>query len=131
MDMKADPGTSQLIKFSTPENSTLGIFLIDHPNLVNNCTGTPGKSDLDTIHYVESEALSTYHKPCKRKRFLWKLANMNHLVSDMSQWKAEFCRSGNETTDINILPESFSNASKFNTLMKKNCTICVGITNVQ
>ena len=116
--LKIDCGFSQTINFPTRENRTLELFFTNRPSLVNRCTPIPGISDHDTIAYIESNIKARYPKPVKRKIYLWKRANMDHLKESMLSFVKDYMEEYGIETDINILWEKFE--TRCTELMEEN-----------
>ncbi len=76
--MVNDCGMEQVVNFPTRGESILDLFLTNRPALLNRCEALPGIGDHDTV-YINTKVVIKNAKPCKRKIYVWKRADIEEL----------------------------------------------------
>ena len=77
------------VTLPTRKESTLDLFLTNHPSVVNKCTTLLGIGDNDIV-YIESSVTPKRFKPIKRKIYLWKKADTTKLKAEALTYQRQF-----------------------------------------
>ena len=99
-------GLDQIVDFSTRDNNLLDIFLTNRPSLIQTCKSL-GINDHEIV-YMDSDLSVKYHRPVRRKIWLWSKADVHSMKADMNAFSDEFTDSHSIKADIDTMRSQFS-----------------------
>ena len=111
VDTFSDCGLQQVVQENTRQNSTLDLFLSNHPSHVEAVSILPGLGDHDVVQ-IDTRIKPKRKRPIKRKIFLWKKADVTNMKKDSQKFASEFLERFTNDDDICEQWELFSTNMK-------------------
>ena len=99
LDMIQNCCLEQAVNFPTRNDNTLDLFLTNRPSLINRCIAIPGVSDHDGV-YIESSVSAKRGKPVRRKIYIWKRADLDHLKTACLNFQHRFMETYSITSSV-------------------------------
>ena len=99
LDMIQNCCLEQAVNFPTRNDNTLDLFLTNRPSLINRCIAIPGVSDHDGV-FIESSVSAKRGKPVRRKIYIWKRADLDHLKTACLDFQHRFMETYSITSSV-------------------------------